>query len=107
MRTTSAPTYFPMYSGYADGALVAQNPSLAAVGRAYGNFHILASLCLFCRMLMCDDICVCVIRYAHFPAVTPENTMVLSIGCGNSLKELKAADVSHVLSNCAPKGQMH
>jgi patatin-like phospholipase/acyl hydrolase len=43
-----------LIAGYADGALVAQNPSLAAVGRAY----------------------------AHFRDVTPENTMVLSIGNG-------------------------
>lgn len=79
MRTTSAPTYFPMHHGtllrpllvthlhphlgYADGALVAQNPSLAAVGRAY----------------------------AHFPLVTPENTMVLSIGNGTTQKEISAA----------------
>lgn len=63
MRTSSAPTYFSMYQGYADGALVAQNPSLAALGRAY----------------------------AHFPAVTPQNTMVLSIGCGFNLKEIPEA----------------
>jgi hypothetical protein len=58
MRTTSAPTYFPIYQGYGDGGLFANNPSLSAIGRAY----------------------------AHFPLVTPENTVVLSIGTGHNLK---------------------
>lgn len=47
MRTTSAPTYFPVFQGYADGGLFANNPALSAIGRAY----------------------------AHFPLVTPENTV--------------------------------
>jgi hypothetical protein len=50
--------------GYADGGLFANNPALAAIGRAY----------------------------AHFPLVTPENTVVLSLGTGHSLKELKDAE---------------
>lgn len=64
MRTTSAPTYFPIFQGYVDGGLFANNPGLSAVGRAY----------------------------AHFPQVTPENTVVLSLGTGHSLKELKEAE---------------
>ena len=68
MRTTSAPTYFPTYQGYADGGLFANNPSLSAVGRAY----------------------------SHFPQVTPENTVVLSLGTGHCLKELKEA--THISS---------
>ncbi len=69
MRTTSAPTYFPIYQGYADGGLFANNPALSAIGRAY----------------------------AHFPLVTPENTVVLSIGTGHSLKELKDASGNNSL----------
>jgi hypothetical protein len=69
MRTTSAPTYFPIYQGYGDGGLFANNPSLSAIGRAY----------------------------AHFPLVTPENTVVLSIGTGHNLKEIKEANGSTTL----------
>jgi patatin-like phospholipase/acyl hydrolase len=34
LRTTAAPTYFPAYQGYVDGAVVANNPSMAAVAQA-------------------------------------------------------------------------
>ena len=60
---TSFFRYFPTYQGYADGGLFANNPSLSAVGRAY----------------------------AHFPLVRPENTVVLSLGTGHCLKELRQA----------------
>jgi predicted acylesterase/phospholipase RssA len=63
MRTTSAPTYFPPFQGYADGGLFANNPSISAVSRAY----------------------------SHFPGVTPDNTVVFSIGCGMSLKQIEVA----------------
>lgn len=69
MRTTSAPTYFPAYRSYVDGAVVAQNPSLLALSRAY----------------------------AHFPDVTPENCVILSIGTGKSLKDLPAASCVNTL----------
>jgi len=55
MRTSAAPTYFPSHKGYVDGAMFANNPSMLAVSKAC----------------------------AHFPKVTPENTVVLSVGVGN------------------------
>lgn len=34
LRTSAAPTYFPLYQGFADGGLVANNPSMCAVAQA-------------------------------------------------------------------------
>lgn len=34
MRTSAAPTYFPMYQGYVDGGVVANNPSVCALAQA-------------------------------------------------------------------------
>lgn len=34
LRTSAAPTFFPSHQGYVDGGIVANNPSLVAVGRA-------------------------------------------------------------------------
>ena len=34
LRTSAAPTYFPIYQGYIDGGLAATNPSMCAVARA-------------------------------------------------------------------------
>jgi len=34
LRTSAAPTYFPAHQGYVDGAVVANNPSMAAVAQA-------------------------------------------------------------------------
>ena len=39
LRSTAAPTYFPSYQGYADGALYANNPSFVAVSRAQEAVH--------------------------------------------------------------------
>lgn len=34
LRTSAAPTYFPIYQGYIDGGVVANNPSMAALAQA-------------------------------------------------------------------------
>jgi uncharacterized protein len=34
LRTSAAPTYFPLYQGFADGGLVANNPSMCALAQA-------------------------------------------------------------------------
>src|SRR5439155_22063918 len=36
LRTSAAPTYFPTYQGYIDGAVVANNPAMAALAQAVG-----------------------------------------------------------------------
>jgi patatin-like phospholipase/acyl hydrolase len=51
MRTSAAPSYFPVYQGYVDGGVVAGNPSMAALaqslepttgGQALGNITLLS-----------------------------------------------------------------
>jgi patatin-like phospholipase/acyl hydrolase len=56
MRTSAAPTYFPVYRGYTDGGLVANNPSIVAVTKAM----------------------------AHYSNVNPKNVAVLSLGMSST-----------------------
>eukprot|EP00053_Salpingoeca_punica_P017330 m.166884 g.166884 ORF g.166884 m.166884 type:complete len:465 (-) comp17183_c1_seq1:164-1558(-) len=44
MRSTAAPSYFPIYQGYCDGSVFANNPSLCALARAMAAFPQVATL---------------------------------------------------------------
>jgi len=46
MYTTAAPTYFPTVSGYVDGGLVANNPSMAAVAEVLRSGKAATEVCL-------------------------------------------------------------
>lgn len=37
MRTSAAPTYFPIYQGYTDGGVIANNPSMCALAQAISS----------------------------------------------------------------------
>jgi patatin-like phospholipase/acyl hydrolase len=54
LRTSAAPTFFPLHCGYTDGAIYANNPSLVGVAKIK----------------------------AHFPRLKTMNIRVLSIGTG-------------------------
>mmetsp|Transcript_19320 Transcript_19320/g.30195 ORF Transcript_19320/g.30195 Transcript_19320/m.30195 type:complete len:545 (-) Transcript_19320:1639-3273(-) len=64
LRTSAAPTYFPSHKGYVDGAMFANSPAMLAVTKAC----------------------------AHFPGVTPNNIVVMSLGCGNYPISIKSED---------------
>jgi patatin-like phospholipase/acyl hydrolase len=52
MRTSAAPTIFPVYNGYVDGGICANNPSVLAVSKVM----------------------------AHYPEINSRNVVVLSLG---------------------------
>ncbi len=63
MRTSAAPTFFPVHQGYVDGAVFATNPSLMALARVFESY----------------------------PHLSRRNVSVLSMGCGDSLPTLSTS----------------
>jgi patatin-like phospholipase/acyl hydrolase len=41
LRTSAAPTYFPIYQGYVDGGVVANNPSVCALAQALDSVQVM------------------------------------------------------------------
>jgi len=60
LRSSAAPTIFPIYQGYCDGAITANNPSLVAVSKAL----------------------------AHTSKLRREDVRVLSLGAGSRINSL-------------------
>ncbi len=67
MRTSAAPTFFPVFHGYTDGGIVANNPSIIALSKAI----------------------------AHYPFLNANNIAVLSLG--NPLQLIKQKKTSSFL----------
>jgi patatin-like phospholipase/acyl hydrolase len=74
-RTSAAPTYFPIYQGYVDGGVVANNPTMCAVAQALQPDTGKQKL---------------------------SDLVVLSLGCGNSPHYLTEMDSSWGLVKWAP-----
>ncbi len=75
LRTSAAPTYFPIYQGFIDGGVVANNPSMCALAQAMHELHDLP---------------------------TPPQITLLSVGTGHSLDFLDELNASWGLAQWAP-----
>lgn len=51
MRTSAAPTYFPVVKGYTDGGLVANNPSIIALSKAMAHHSNISNRNIVCLSL--------------------------------------------------------
>lgn len=68
LRTSAAPTYFPIYQGFIDGGVVANNPSVAALAQVLRPIE------------------------GHPKVTTIDDILILSLGTGTSFQWISAVD---------------